>query len=89
MQDNHPKDKFSEVLDENKESPRREFYEKLMNDDQIIVPEGEGETDTSRTVRINTIQSFFPINLMFWTLHSSFCSFGFRVQRGCALEQHR
>ncbi|CAF2162848.1 unnamed protein product [Brassica napus] len=48
-QDKHPKDKFSEVLDENKESPRREFYEKLMNDDQIIVPEGEGETDTSRT----------------------------------------
>ncbi|WZZ04452.1 hypothetical protein YC2023_090373 [Brassica napus] len=49
MQDKHPKGKFSEVLDENKESPRREFYEKLMNDDQIIVPEGEGETDTSRT----------------------------------------
>ncbi|CAN6908972.1 unnamed protein product, partial [Brassica oleracea] len=48
-QDKHPKDKFSEVLDETKESPRREFYEKLMNDDQIIVPEGEGETDTSRT----------------------------------------
>lgn len=90
MQDKHPKDKFSEVLDETKESQRREFYEKLMNDDQIIVPEGEGETDTSRTVRKNTIQSFVPINLMFWTLHSSFFfSFGFRVQRGSALEQHR